>query len=188
MIKKLICITLWLLINSTCYGFIVTVDLIWNNPLSTYNLQEGSIVQIIAYDHRDASRPSNGAINNFNEIENNVFDSSTTPFNHDIVATSTLDDQTFHISFYLTDSIYTRIYVRIIESIDSDDTLSYWGLTSVHNIPQNGHPWSTVWRNEYAEEQDTFAGTNDYFEVIPEPMTIVLVLTGIGFLLGYRKI
>lgn len=184
MIKKLLWIILWLLINSTSssYGFIVTINLIWNYPLSTYNLEEGSIVQVITYDHKDSLKPIDGAINNFDEIEPNVFDSNTTPFNHDIIATSTLDDETFSISFEILDSSYSRLYIRIIESIDSDTSLSHWGLTTVHNIPHNDRPWTTTWYDTCANQETTFIG-NNYFEVIPEPNIETLIILGLIMLI-----
>jgi hypothetical protein len=60
-------IILVFMLTAQCMGAIVTIDLVWGfSP--NYNIQEGSIVQVVAYRTGQGSNPSGGAANNFDEM------------------------------------------------------------------------------------------------------------------------
>lgn len=159
-----------------CSAAVVTVSLTWSGNLSSYNLQEGSIVQIVAYDHRDASKPPSTAAGNFEEISPNIYNPETFSDEHFMVYETYIAGNSINVSFNM--SGFTRIYIRVFEQTSfEEESLSNWGLSSIRNIPQNGHPWSTAWANVSAGRENTFS-TGVYFEVIPEPTTLWLALFG----------
>lgn len=154
---------------SYCVAMVITFTLYWNNPLSNYNLQENSIVQIIGYDHKEGPKPN----------ENNSFigspaDPYSTPANHDILYQGNIENGYFSESVSVLND-YNRVYVRIFSTTDfNEEELSYWGLSNARNI---NHNTSVVnFNNIDADYLETFAGS--YFEVIPEPRVMFLLFLG----------
>jgi len=160
-------------------ALIVTIDLAWG-LYPDYNVQEGSIVQIVAYRTGQGSNLQPGADNNFDVtgeyLNESVFDAYTTPNNHNIVYETTVNanlNRYFVLEQFELLENYNRIYVRIFDATslsDNEVTLSYWGLTTVNNIPQNGRPVTIYYNNFSGVTNQNYFGT-PYFEVIPEVPT-----------------
>ncbi len=176
-------------------AFVVSVNLTWDYN-QNYNIQEGSIVQIVMYRTGSGSTPGSGADNNFTEMgvyqEESTYDAFSTPLNHYIVYETTVQqgiNNYFVIdSFSLLDN-YNRVYIRIFdEPITPMDyvTYSYWGLTPVINRPAGQTPINIVYAN--------FGGVTNYnqfgqpyFEVIPDVPTGNLIVLGIIFFILWRS-
>jgi len=179
------------LLSIKSFGLIVTLNLTWGSNISSYHLQEGSIVQVLAYTRNNASPPTQNAQDNFEQTgtENNlpVYDPNTTPNNHDILYQTQIqqgEDKHHNIIYYISEQFTTistadRIYVRIFESTDLNQNntyLSHWGLSSVRTIPNSGFI-TLQFKNINANHQNQFG-----FEVIPEPKTINLLLFSFLFI------
>lgn len=160
-------------------ALIVTINLTWGlSP--NYNVQEGSIVQVVAYRTGQGSNPVGGGANNFDitgeYLNESVFDAYTTPENHNIVYETTVNaniNNYFVYEQFELLSNYNRIYIRIFEStsLQGDEvTLSHWGLTPVNTLPQNGRPTTVYYNNFNRVTNQNYFGT-PYFEVIPEVPT-----------------
>lgn len=193
-------------------ALVVTVDLGWGynqnaggNSLVPYNLQEGSIVQVIMYDSSVYSAPGVDADDNFDIIgyypggvlpDNTVYDPTTAPDGHLITYTASvqaapyLDDNgntwwQIYAQFEVIGT-YDALYIRVFEMTDfsqGSPTASYWGLSDV----QYGTNIVGTWYVGPLDETEASSGPN-YFEVIPEPGTMALVVAGgAGLLAGARR-
>jgi hypothetical protein len=190
-------------------ALVVTVDLGWGYNvaggalLSDYNLQLGSIVQVVMYDSSVYSAPGPDADDNFNITGDNpsnpdsladttVYDPESTPTGHLIVYTGNiqaapyLDDNgntwwQVYAQFEIIGT-YDALYIRVFEATqwsDGTPASSYWGLSDV----QYGTNLVGTWYVGPLDEVD--APNQNYFEVIPEPGTFALfVLGGAGLLAG----
>lgn len=162
-----------------CQAYVITINLSWAIN-DRYNIQEGSIVQLIAYNSADSLPPPSTAIGNFEEEAAGIYNADTAPENHDIIyQTAVLNTgnkyQVFEIYELLGD--YTSVYVRIFEANELNSGLSYWGIVGPKDIPKSGKV--TIGANNY-----TLASQN-YFEVIPEPSTINLVCLAVVLFIIY---
>jgi len=175
-------------------ALLVSVEVTWGYPdgisqgdlSTTYNLQVGSIIQIVAYSDAevmgvpvDPSDPEK----NFTPYGNGVYLPNTTPDKHEIVATGSvqlLSGTTNSGIFGMTTWIdlpyaYDRLYVRVFEATAFEQGVSnqsHWGISSVSNISDNGFGVALTWFD------DTHADNLDYFELIPEPSTLAFVMSG----------
>ena len=171
------------LLSAKSFGMVVSITLAWNQSLSSYNLQEGSIVQVIGYTRPISSPPNQG--NSFSEIELGTYDPYSTPNGHEILyQTAVGEDQNpgkkyEYFFFFTTDESFNRIYIRIFQSDGFSDEveLSYWGLSNSGVVP-GGTVYANTWNNLSANNQSAFRAP--YFEVIPEPPPIRLVLMGLA--------
>jgi len=203
-------------------ALVVTVDLGWGynqnaggNSLLPYNLQEGSVVQIIMYDSTQASPPGTDADDNFDIMgdytgpdlssepyttghvpdDTTTYDPHSAPADHYIVYTDTveqapyLDDNgnTWWQVFAQFEVLgnFDRLYVRVFGTDDIYEErywASYWGLSDV----QEGTNLVGTW---YVGPLDDITATqSNYFEVIPEPGTMALLLLGgAGLAAGRRR-
>lgn len=185
-------------------ALVVTVDLGWgwdataNTDLSDYNLQEGSIVQIILYDSAMALPPGTEADDNFDIFSAGtptVYDPITAPDGHVIAYTTQIgspinpnangyDWYNIYAQFEILGT-YDSLYVRIFGMTNFPDGVaaeSYWGLSEV----QTGTNIVGTW---YVGPLDEITPTNlAYFEVIPEPGSLALLaLGGTGLWFGHRR-
>ena len=183
--------------------------------VDTYHLQEGSIVQVIMYNSAVASAPGSLASQNFAtyanytgdpidaepspELAGDQFPGDTTiympnsaPANHVIayetqIGSALSDPGGYWYNIYAQFEIlgtYDRLYVRVFGATEFPQgqvIASYWGLSSV----QVGTNIVGTW---YVGPLDnTVANKTNYFEVIPEPGTLALLLAGSAGLLAARR-
>lgn len=172
------------LFSIKCLGMLISISLIWNANHSP-NIQEGSIVQVLAYNSSVASPPVATPESAFEEIGEDIFDPFSTPENHDVVYESAFYSKgnTYRV-IELFDLIgsYDRVYLRIFSATGFEDevTLSYWGLGSVSNIRSN-RTTSVYMSYNQMNQQDNFR--TPYFEVIPEPKTSLLMILALPLFL-----
>ena len=185
-----------------------------DNLIDTYHLQEGSIVQVVMYNSGTASAPGSGAGNNFdpwgsypgniNAVpepstggvppdDHNVFDpESVFEAGHVIAYTTEIGSDIaggggnwYHIyeSFEILGN-YDSLYVRVFGATDFPNgsvIASYWGISSVQTDTNSFYTW-------YVPPIDNVvASSTNYFEVIPEPGTMALVLLGGAGLAGAHR-
>ena len=208
-------LALWAAAVWCAQALVVTINLGWGynqdvngNNLSQYHLQEGSIIQIVMYDSSVSSPPGPDAIDNFEILGNNpsnpnnlddttVYDPTTTPAGHDIVHLAVVEVAEYMddngnvwwntiINFTVAASDYDRLYIRVFGATEfshGTPEASYWGLSDVRERPDGTfHTWPIgIW--------DEIAATNtNYFEVIPEPGVMTLMVLGAGGLVvGARR-
>lgn len=172
---------------------VVSISLFWSQNLSSYNLQEGSIIQVIGYSRDDADKPT--VNNSFETIEvggQSGYDPYSTPEGHEILLETSASQSGVYETFELLGN-YDRIYVRFYQATDlqSEEVyMSYWGLSPVRNRPGGQHTtWYVNYNNQRADSSAEFV--TGYFEVIPEPGTLQFLLAGSLLLLGrglrYKK-
>lgn len=194
-------------------ALLVTIDLGWGynqsadgNSLNPYNLQVGSIIQVVMYNSASASAPGPDANDNFDVFgdypsnpdslsDTTIYDPESTPSGHVIVQTAQIqvaeytdDNGNVWWNVYLEFAVigsYDRLYVRVFEMTtfpDGTPASSYWGLSDV----QSGTNLIGTWPVGIV---DNITATNqNYFEVIPEPGTMALLgLGGAGLLAGSRR-
>lgn len=194
---KALFLSIWLLLSMVLISsaMIVSINLTWDYN-QNYNVQEGSIVQIVAYRTGTASNQSGGADNNFDVVgEYNdlpVYNVDSTPINHHIVYETQVDQGVNN--YYVSESFellenYNRIYIRIFsEEITDMDYVaySYWGLTPIVNRPGGKKPIVLLYVNYNQITNQNYFTTQDYFEVIPEVPTGNLIALGILSFLLWR--
>lgn len=170
----------------TCKGMVVSISLFWSQSLSSYNLQEGSIIQVIGYDRTEADKPTVG--NSFETIEvggQSAYDPYSTPEGHEILLETSASQAGVYETFTLVGD-YDRIYIRFyqVTNLQAEEVyMSYWGLSPVRNLPGGqSTTWYVNYNNLQANSSDSFA--SGYFEVIPEPGTLQFLLAGGLLLLG----
>lgn len=183
--------------------------------VDTYHLQEGSIVQVIMYNSANASAPGPNASDNFSSFgdylgapidaepspelagsqypgDTTIYRPNTAPNNHVIayqtqIGSSISDPGGYWYNIYAQFEIlgtYDRLYVRVFgatEFPNGEVIASYWGISSV----QVGTNIVGTW---YVGPLDnTVANKTNYFEVIPEPGSLALLLAGSAGLLAARR-
>lgn len=206
-------------------ALVVEINLGWgytagaDTDLADYNLQEGSIIQVIMYNSATGVAPGPNANNNFEIVgqysgsgiaaepfpgtepanvptDNTIYD----PFS--IVEDGHVMAYTTHIGPTIPDNengfnwynvvaqfeilgTYDRLYLRVFGATEFNTmevVSSYWGLSAV----QNGTNIIDTWFVDPID--DVVANQKNYFEVIPEPGSLALiVLGGAGLLAGYRR-
>jgi hypothetical protein len=204
-------------------ALVVTVDLGWGynqdaggNSLAPYNLQEGSIVQVIMYDSATASAPGPFASQNFTTwgsysgtpipaepdpgggpapIDTTVYDpESVAAPGHLLVYTATIQQAPYldgngntwwqiYAQFEVLGS-YDSLYIRVFGVTDFSNgevISSYWGLSGV----QTGTNIIGTWYVPIID--DTVANNLNYFEVIPEPGTLSLLILGGAGVIAFRR-
>ena len=187
---KLLSFVFFMLTAIQSFGMVVEVTLIWNRDLDNYNLQEGSIIQVIGYTRPGSSPPNEG--NSFDELEPGVYDPESVPEGHEILYETSIGADIApgrryeFFDFFITDSIFNRVYIRFFEStgFSEEVQLSYWGL-SPSAVVHGGTIYAHVWRNLDADYSGQFA---EYFEVIPEPGSSALVILGFVTMALFRLI
>lgn len=175
----------------------VTITLFWSYS-GNYNVQEGSVIQLVMFRTGSGHNPGSGVNNNFDAIGTydgaTVYDPYSVPNNHYIVYETAVEAKPNGYYAFIDITVvenYNRIYLRIFsEPIDSDMdiTYSYWGLTALANRPAGKQPVTLVYSNFTGVTNHHQFGYNEpYFEVIPEPSTIRLIILGVLMFLGWKK-
>lgn len=200
----------WLAVVAACLclgvapaqALVVTVDLGWGYPgggsLADYNLQEGSIVQVVMYNSATALPPGTDTDDNFDiysDMGTNTIpaqpSTNTTPTDTTIYFPDTTPDG--HVIAYTTQigpavdgwwniyaqfeilGTYDSLYIRVFGATDFPQGVpvsTYWGLSGV----QTGTNIIDTWYVPYID--NTTATNLAYFEVIPEPGSLALLVTG----------
>ena len=201
------------LLASPAQALLVTINLGWGynqnaggNSLDPYNLQVGSIIQVVMFDASTASPPGTDADDNFQILGNNsanpdglsdttVYDPSTAPIGHVIAYSGAIQQAEYldgnsnvwwnvYVEFTIVGP-YDALYLRVFEMTEfplGGSLASYWGLSDV----EYGTNLIGTWPVGIVDEVD--APNQNYFEVIPEPGVMALmVLGGAGLLAGARR-
>lgn len=196
-------------------ALVVTIDLGWGYPgggsLSDYNLQEGSIVQVIMFNSATANDPGLLVDDNF-EIQGEYTGDplSAEPYSsgHEVTGDYTTYDpysvvEPGHVIAYTTHigpavdgwwnvyaqfqilGTYDSLYIRVFGATEFPQgggvLASYWGLSEV----QTGTNIIDTWY--VGPLDDVEAVHSNYFEVIPEPGTMALFLLGGAGLIGAHR-
>jgi PEP-CTERM motif len=210
-------------------ALVVTVDLGWGygdgwtsgnaeaNLISGYNLQEGSIVQVVMFNSATASDPGTDTDDNFDTFstysgadisaepypgtepshvpsDTAIYFPDTVPIGHTLAYSTQIgsaidggvDGYWYNIyeQFEILGT-YDSLYIRVFGATDFDQGVvisSYWGNSPV----EVGEGIVGTWFVDPID--NTVAGHTNYFEVIPEPGTVALLLLGAPALLaGYRR-
>lgn len=203
---------LWLFASSA-QALVVTIDLGWGYNYdgagtsvdlgAEYNLQVGSIVQVIMYDSATYSSTlfqAGEADDNFDLLGytaggDPVYNPLSTPDGHLIAYTTTIQvapyadgqgDTWYQIyAQFEVIGTYDSLYIRVFGETDFPQSMaeaSYWGLSDVQVRTNTFGMW-------YVPIVDNTDAPNlIYFEVIPEPGTMgLVVLGGIGLLAESRR-
>ena len=194
-------------------ALLVTINLGWGynqnaggNDLGVYNLQEGSIIQVVMYDQSTASAPGPDANDNFdifgnypanpdNLSDTTIYDPESTPAGHVIAYTTEIKQAEYldgngnvwwnvYVEFTVIGA-YDALYLRVFDMTafpDGTPASSYWGLSDV----RYGTNLIGTWPVGFID--DTYATNRNYFEVIPEPGVMALLALGsVGLLAGARR-
>jgi len=195
-------------------ALVVTIDLGWgwnagaNTDLNDYNLQEGSIVQVVMYNSADASAPGSEADDNFDIWGNysgadiaaepypgtepanvpgdtTIYFPETVPNGHTLAYTTEIGAA---INPNANGYDWYNVYEQF-EILGTYDSL-YIRVFGAADFPE-GEVFSSYWGLSgvsvsngvidtwfVAPIDDTIATHTNYFEVIPEPGTMALFLLG----------
>ncbi len=205
--KMTLCVVLlWILFAVPAQALLVTVDLGWGygggHNLSEYNLQQGSIVQVIMYEETiDVLPPGPGASDNFVAdsygtyggagipaqpnppgaipTDLSVYNPYATPEGHTIAYTTQIGAAVdgwwqIYAQFEILGT-YDRLYIRVFGATDfpsGNVWASYWGISAVAEGTNIIDTW-------YVDPIVNVVASNaNYFEVIPEPTSMALFLLG----------
>ena len=157
-------------------GFVVSVHLAWNAGQSPL-VQEGSIIQLVAF---SGSPPVPDAASEFAAGAPGVYDPSTAPEDHDVVAEWQLGLQgnAYRLQeLYVLLGDYEGVYLRIFSAagFGEEPALSYWGLGNVALLRDHGRTSVSMRYADMLPQPSAFAAS---FEVIPEPPPAMLLLAG----------
>lgn len=209
----LLAILLLGLLASPAQALLVTINLGWGynqdvdgNSLDPYNLQVGSIIQVVMFDSPAYDEPGTDADDNFDIMGNNpsnpdglsdttVYDPLSAPEGH-VIAYSTSVQKAEYLdgngnvwwNVYVEFTIvgpYDALYLRVFKTAEFSDGVpdsSYWGLSDV----VYGTNLIGTWPVGIVDNVE--ATNQNYFEVIPEPGVMALMaLGGVGLLAGARR-
>lgn len=171
-------------------AMIMTLNLTWDFG---QNIQEGSIVQVVAYRTGSGSAPTGGAANNFEQLGElsgvPYYDSeSVVRPNHELIESFSVQENAsgYFILEQFEISYYNRVYIRIFSGTNLNSFVeSFWGLSGIYSFPQNGKPYTINLIGLNPTNSNYFG--SPYFEVIPEPNLNVLLIIGSVFMLLSSK-
>ena len=194
-------------------ALLVTVNLGWTAPLSNFNLQEGSVIQIIMYDstgsYPDPADPEAnfgspfGTYGGDPPLYADPFDSGTQHIPESTAAYDPLGTPEGHIIAYTTSiganlggwyntiaqfevlGTYDRLYIRVFGTTEIGQQGFWASYWGLSDVYTNTGSVYT-W---FVDPIDNVAATNkNYFHVIPEPGTMALsVLGAFGLWIGRRR-
>lgn len=190
------------------HAMLLELQFHWSgSDMTAYNLQEGSIIQVIAYNSQDADPPAVGSqftlygqtsdedyaapYTTGDEhkipVPGDVYLANTTQSGHEIVYTGSLQNLDGWYGLYtqiqIDNEVYDTVYIRVFgaTSIEQGEvTASYWGISGTTKLDP-----TFQFQNWTLEDVD--APNKDYFEVIPEPATLGLLGLGGCALAAWRR-
>lgn len=171
-----------------------------------YNLQEGSIIQVIAVQKgatfsdtasfqfgepygttSDTETSASPYTSDHVPTDKQVYLANSTPDGHSILYTGAIQDKGSWYGLYtqitVDDWLYDRVYIRVFGATDIAQgvvTASYWGVSTPHTLSPSYATDTLVVTNLIAESPN-------YFEVIPEPATVGLLGLGGVALAAWRR-
>lgn len=181
------------------------------NLLSSYRLQEGSIIQIIGIQKNSEYDPSSTpqfewygtaantcppqpALPTDSDLtDRNVYLADTTPEGTDIVYTGAIQNfgttdhpsYGFYTQFSIDSDVYDSFYIRIFGATNfpqGELFASYWNVSD----PIDLDPSSFLFQS-FETNNMTATNNANYFEVIPEPATLGLLGLGGCALAAWRR-
>ena len=189
------------------HAMLLELQFHWSNSdLTTYNLQEGSIIQVIAYNSSGAGAPVNSAASQFELYgqtseqasaqpytsghipdSSDVYLANSTQVGHEIVYTGSLQNLDGWYGLYtqiqIDNEVYDTVYIRVFgaTSIEQGEvTASYWGISGTTTL-------DPTFQFQNWTLEDVNAPNKNYFEVIPEPATLGLLGLGGFALAAWRR-
>lgn len=189
------------------HAMLLELQFHWSNSdLTAYNLQEGSIIQVIAYNSSDAGALVNSAASQFELYgqtseqasaqpypsghipeSSDVYLANSTQSGHEIVYTGSLQNLDGWYGLYtqiqIDNEVYDTVYIRVFgaTSIEQGEvTASYWGISGTTTL-------DPTFQFQNWTLEDVTAPNKNYFEVIPEPATLGLLGLGGFALAAWRR-
>ncbi len=190
-----------------------------DSDLLAYNLQKGSIIQVIAFNstETDTYKPPAGAStqDNWDTVGNqferygqtsesasaapygtghvpgssDVYLADTTPKGHEIKYTGSIQNLDGWYGLYtqiqIDNEAYDTVYIRVFGATSFEQgevTASYWGISATTKLDPTFQFQNWTLENVKAPDENA-----NYFEVIPEPATIGLLVLGGCALAAWRR-
>ena len=187
---------------------LLTLDLRWTGDLLDYNLQVGSIIQVIGYKGEGGrsedvneqfkwyatSSTTNGAAPydstdlSHKPDSQDVYLANYTQTGHEILYTGSIQNLGDFYGLYTqitVDSyLYDHVYIRVFGATsigEGEVTASYWGVSDPQSVTPS---YATA---TYATNNFSAVTNANYFEVIPEPATLGLLGVGGIALAAWRR-
>lgn len=200
-------------VATAAQAMLLTLDLRWNasnaSELLAYNLQPGSIIQVIGYKDGEGEAWSDSPVKQFEQYGTTSTQSGAAPYastdtshapdtsavyladstqeGHEILYTGAVGNLGSWYGLYtqitVDNYLYDRVYIRVFgakEFKQGEVIASYWGVSPVHT---NAPSYST----DTLSVIDFKAEQANYFEVIPEPATVGLLGLGGIALAAWRR-
>ena len=206
-------------LTSQALALRVVVDMLWDVGGSTiqdvYNLQPGSVIQVIMFDSSEASAPGSNPWDNFGDPVGvhtgdplisypfappdtdtpsslDAYDPFAVPEGHFIAYTMTVGTQAddgFYdaIGQFVVDDRYDRLYVRVFGTDDIYEQGTWASYWGISDVYEApGNLGALGYWEQYVD--DVKADQQNYFHVIPEPGTLSLGAWGaLGLWAGRRR-
>lgn len=182
--------------TASARAYLVAVEVLWTQAqLSSANLSEGSIIQLVAFNHSESTWNYATAVNtpgeNFDHYsgdgvapyDDDVYIPDTTPDAHHIVGSGTIQDLSADYGsgvYGMTTIIdvpdaYDSLYVRVFSATGFDPGVVsedvHWGISPVNGITNKWGTGLTWFDNVEAPNVANF-------ELIPEPSSLAFLLSG----------
>ncbi len=186
---------------------LLTLDLRWSGGLQGYNLQEGSIIQVIGFKQGEGDPFNSGVASQFGDpygktsdtttsaapydsghipTDKDVYLANNTQGGHEILYTGAIQSvgtwyglyTQITVDNYLYDTVYIRVF-GATEIKEGEVTASYWGVSTPQTL-------SPSYATDTLAVTNLIAGSPNYFEVIPEPATVGLLGLGGVALAAWR--
>lgn len=172
---------------ASAHAYLLAVEVLWGSDYaqSPYNLNLGSIIQLVAYDSTGTGTTSwdhNAPEENFTPYGADAYIPDTTPDGHHIVGSGSLQALTEYgpgvygmTAIINVPDAYDTVYVRVFSATDFDSGVLYrdinWGISDPNHI-------DPVFGTALTWFDDVQAPNVANFEVIPEPSSLSFLLSG----------
>lgn len=170
----------------SAHAYLLAVEVLWGSDYaqSPYNLQEGSIIQLVAYDSTGTGVTSwdhDAPGENFTPY-GNAYIPDTTPDGHHIVGSGSLQAlPEYGAGVYGMTTIidvpdaYDTVYVRVFSATGFEQGVVssnvFWGISGTNHI-------DTTFGTALTWFDDVKAPNVANFELIPEPSSLAFLLSG----------
>lgn len=172
---------------ASAHAYLLAVEVLWGSDYADppYNLNLGSIIQLVAYDSTGTGTTSwdhNDPAANFTPYGSDTYIPDTTPDGHQIVGTGSLQALTeYGPGVYGMTAIidvpdaYDTVYVRVFSATGFEQGVVsenvHWGISDPNHVdPTFGT--ALTWFD------DVEAPNVANFELIPEPSSLAFLLSG----------